>query len=470
MFDLGEFPSAATSVLGRFPGFHPAVRPPSFDLQDAATFFFELNKFQHATFAKLRLSYQDSGEDSFCKLLAVKLANAFAADYHFRNRHSVLVSRPLQLQMDPTNACNLSCPSCLHTTNTSWGSRFDWPAATLRPGEFSEFCNQFGPFATSIALFRDGEPLLHRRFPEFVTMAKNYLLRTLASTNLSMPFDADALVASGLDRLVAAIDGGSAGTYARYRRGGDFDLVLDNLRAIVRARREQSSLKPWLVWEFLAFEHNVHEIESAATLAREIGVDQFSVARPHAVEHDDPSIKAAAFAPTGETLFRQPTNWCTTRERRAAARNAERIDAVFHQSWTARFAACSALGPETRVRDQTCVYLYSGLTMDAARRITPCCLPPMGPPDPRHLVYARFNGKDAGEVFNSLDFRRARSGGEPDNGLHNPAPYCVTCAESQKPPMPLDVAGYLMSVDERRALPPAVHAALAARPLFAWTP
>jgi hypothetical protein len=125
MFNFPESHSTTSTVLGRLLGFHPAVRPPSVDLPDAAAFFSELDKFQRAAFASLRRSYQGSGDDSFCKLLAVKLANAFAADYHFRNRHSVLVSRPVQLQMDPTNGCNLSCPSCLHTANTSWASRFD---------------------------------------------------------------------------------------------------------------------------------------------------------------------------------------------------------------------------------------------------------------------------------------------------------------------------------------------------------
>jgi hypothetical protein len=64
--------------------------------------------------------------------------------------------------------------------------------------QFDEFCDQFGPFATKIALFRDGEPLLHRRFAELVSLAKNYLLYTLISTSLSMRIDADALVCVGL--------------------------------------------------------------------------------------------------------------------------------------------------------------------------------------------------------------------------------------------------------------------------------
>lgn len=462
------------TAFRRFLEFDPEVRLPSIKLLDVSGFFSALDKFQRDSFRRLRRRYPEPGTDSFCKLVALKAANAFAADYHFRNRHAALVSRPVQLQMDPTNACHMHCPSCLHSANAAWASRFDWPSATLGVGEFDEFCNEFGPFATGIALFRDGEPLLHRRFPEFVTLAKSYLLYTLTSTSLSMRVDAESLVASGLDRLVAAIDGASVATYSRYRRGGDFGLVIDNLRAIVRARKAQSSQKPWLVWQFLAFEHNVHEVEAATRLARQIGIDQLVVAKPHSVEHDDPSIKVAEAAPFGETLFSEPRNWCESTERASVTRNAERIDAIFSESWADRYGAIGRGERGSRPANSTCSWLYYSLTMDAARRITPCCLPPMGPPEPRHLVYAKFNGKNTAEVVNSFDAtlarRRCRSGRPSDVDLARRLPYCITCTENPPPPMWPDVAGYLLSVDERRALPAAMHVALAASPLFARSP
>ncbi|HTA47717.1 MAG TPA: hypothetical protein VK789_35005 [Bryobacteraceae bacterium] len=422
-------------------------------------------------FRSLRFLYPERNADSFCKLVALKTANALAADYHFRNRHSVLASRPVQLQMDPVNACQLRCPSCLHSANTAWTSRFDWPAASLGVGEFEQFCNEFGPFATSIALFRDGEPLLHRRFPEFVKIARSYLLHTVTSTNLSMRLDAEALVASGLDRLVAAIDGASASTYGLYRRGGNFDLVIDNLRAIVHARKVQSSAKPWLVWQFLAFQHNAHEIEASAELARTIGVDQLVIARPHSVEHDDPNIKVAADVPFGDFLFAEPQNWCQDAERISVARNAERIHQLFSESWADRHNAIGSLERVSGPANHTCGWLYTNLTMDAAQRITPCCLPPMRPPEPRHLVYANFRGNNVEKVVNSsgavLSRRECRTGRPAEAEPARPQPYCVTCSESPQPPVWPDVAAYLASVDVRRALPPAVHSALAESPLYA---
>ena len=464
-------PAKVLTSVRRILRLDPEVRLPSVQARDGFRFFATLDRFQQDAYRSLRLRYPGPREDCFCKVVALKAANAFAADYHFRNRHSVLVSRPLQLQVDPTNVCRLQCPSCLHTANTAWASRFDWPSATLGIGQFDEFCNEFGPFATGIALFRDGEPLLHRGFPEFVTRAKSHLLYTLTSTSLSVRIDAEALVASGLDRLVAAIDGATAATYSRYRRGGDFDLVMENLRALVRARKAQSSVKPWIVWQFLAFEHNAHEIELAARLSREIGLDQLVVARPHSVEHDDPSIKVADTAPFGTTLFAETPDWCTSTERAAVMRHAERIDSLFGESWVHRYATVAGEERTPPAAQSTCDWLYYSVTMDAARRVTPCCLPPMGPPEPRHLVYAKFNGRNTGEVVNSPDAMLARhqcrSGRPAEGELDRPAPYCLSCKANPVPPMSPDASRYLVSVDERQALPAAVRDALAACPLFA---
>ena len=112
-------------------GFSDEVRLPPIESRDASGFFGALDQFQRDAFRRLRLWYREPGMDSFCQLVALKAANAFAADYHFRNRHSVLASRPVQLQVDPTNACQLRCPSCLHSANTAWTARFDWPPANV---------------------------------------------------------------------------------------------------------------------------------------------------------------------------------------------------------------------------------------------------------------------------------------------------------------------------------------------------
>src|SRR4030095_15440421 len=118
------------SAVRRFLSFDSDVRPPSNELRNPSYFFTALDKFQSEAFNRLRVRYPKPANESFCKLVALKIANALAADYHFLNRHTALLSRPVQLQVDPTNVCHMHCPACLHSANASWASRFDWPSAT----------------------------------------------------------------------------------------------------------------------------------------------------------------------------------------------------------------------------------------------------------------------------------------------------------------------------------------------------
>jgi len=98
----------------------------------------------------------------------------------------------------------------------------------------------------------------------------------------------------------------------------------------------------------------VHAVEAAARLSQQIGIDQLLVSRPHAVEHDDPSIKVAEKAPFGETLFFEPGNWCTAVERASVTRNAERIATIFSESWADRYRAIGTGDCGSRSADSTC--------------------------------------------------------------------------------------------------------------------
>jgi len=69
------------TAVRRLLGFDPEVPPPSIKLFEAAGFFSALDKFQRDTFRRLRRRYPEPGSDSFCKLVALKAANAFAADH-----------------------------------------------------------------------------------------------------------------------------------------------------------------------------------------------------------------------------------------------------------------------------------------------------------------------------------------------------------------------------------------------------
>ena len=60
--------------------------------------------------------------------------------------------------------------------------------------------------------------------------------------------------------ITCSIDGASNETYKIYRKGGDFEAVMANIRKINEFKAKYRSALPKLRWQFIAFGHNEHEI------------------------------------------------------------------------------------------------------------------------------------------------------------------------------------------------------------------
>ena len=382
--------------------------------------------------------------------LALRVVNLVVARHHFHHRHTALASRPFQLMLDPVNNCHLSCPGCLHTANPAFAGAFDWPGGRLADEDYDRFLAEHGPLAFGLVLYNWGEPLLDKRTPELIRRAKRHRLHVCLSTNFSVRFDADALVGSGLNFLFLSIDGATQETYEKFRRGGDLGLCLDNVRRVLAARRRLGTGVPFVLWRYLTFEHNLHEVEPAMALARELGVDQFSVTTPFAVDWDDPSVRAArsplegTYVLRADAVFKGPLD-----EADAAAVDEAALGAEFERPWRERVGgSAGALDEPSRAAAPACAWLYQNLTLDARARLFPCC---MAPEIGRHKVYGPLP-REAG-AFNVPDLRssrlafadRAAFDAEPERAAESAPPYCAVCTE--KPELT-----YTLERDVRRDL------------------
>ncbi len=266
-----------------------------------------LDRAKPALFESLRKHFAFPIE---AKALTQKILNLCLAKYHFLSRSTVVLSRPFGLVIDPSNSCNLACPGCVHSQQVKALKLFEWNPGLLAETRVGAFLKSYGPNATHAILCNYGEPLINPDTPKFARVAKSYLIQTWLSTNMSVPrFDADAYVESGLDFMVLSIDGATQPVYERFRRKGKLELVFENIRKLVEAKRRLGRPMPIVQWRFLAFEHNVHEIPLAMEKARELGVDQFAAAPAWDVSWDDPNIRPA----DNPTLYRKVSVRITAR-------------------------------------------------------------------------------------------------------------------------------------------------------------
>ena len=356
--------------------------------------------------------------------VTLKMLNICLARYHLRARSAQVLSRPFGLVVDPSDMCQLACPGCVHSSRSELLKVFDWRKGTLAEERFSALLERYGPFAIGVYFCNYGEPLLNLKTPRLIRLAKTYLAGTALSTSLSVErFDADAYVESGLDFMVLSIDGATQAVYERFRRNGRLELVLDNVRKLVEAKRRRRKRTPVLSWNFLAFEHNAHEIPRALRMARKLGVNQFRVVNPFDVRWDDPEIRVAAVEAGVRrldwlALSNMPENWNPFPESLAA----EAIGGAFARPWNEH-----AAGDTPPTAGHTCHWLYKNLVMDATGRILPCC----GAPRPdTNLVFAAFDG-NGGDPFNSERYRHARSFFSGAAPATDGAPYCTRCEWDQ---------------------------------------
>lgn len=369
---------------------------------------------------------------SYASLLGLKLCNLAVGKYHYLHRHTVPASRPVQLMLDPSNSCQLRCPGCVHTANPSLQGRFPWPNGLLNMEIYERFMRMYGPFACGVVFYNYGEPLLNKRTPEIIRFAKRYFVNTCLSTNLSLPFDVDALVCSGLNRLFLSFDGATQETYALYRRRGNLDLCFENVRKLVEARRRNGTSTPHLLWKYLTFEHNEHEIDLAIRTARELGVDEICIATPSPVDWDDPSVRAVDSPKAGTHAFRDaPTTGPLDHWDSFAADVAPEVDAHLAQSWVERAAKTGALSEPSRASSPTCSWLYQSITLDARGSIMPCCMPPERT---EHRVYGSFpDGEPDPFLAKDMIASRLAFADRPSfvrqiaDNPGSPEPFCAKC-------------------------------------------
>ena len=140
---------------------------------------------------------------------------------------------------------------------------------------FKRFIDPLADHALLVTLHNWGEPFLNKDIYKMVAYAKSKGLATRLSSNLyEMNYkDLERVVDSGLNHIKVSLDGASEQTYAKYRVGGHFQQVFNNLKALVEIKRRRRSAFPLVEWQFLVMRHNEHEIPKVRELAEELGID-----------------------------------------------------------------------------------------------------------------------------------------------------------------------------------------------------
>jgi radical SAM protein with 4Fe4S-binding SPASM domain len=300
-----------------------------------------------------------------------KLSNVVQAELARVKGDLVLRSRPYIYTVDTGNVCNLKCPLCptgyrgLERRQSLMGLR-----------EFEAIIDKIRSYAVEVIMHNWGEPFLNPDILPMIRYARKNRIGTTISSNLNLVNRGEkfleAVVESGLDHLTVSIDGTTQEVYEVYRKGGNLEHVLENLRYLIRYRNHIGSSTPRVEWQFLVMKHNQHQMDDASRMAKQIGVDRTRF--------------------TGAGL---PFN--------------EMKNVALASQWMSDLPSYRGYAPDKMVErgylyDESCFYLYRAMTVNPEGGVAPCCV----------LYHSKFDfgnliDSSLEEVWNSEHYRASRA-------------------------------------------------------------
>jgi len=159
------------------------------------------------------------------------------------------------MHIDPANACNFRCAFCPTGDNpllTSVGrpaGLMDFDLFTRIIDDLAEMVRRSGRRLSTLHLYKDGEPLLNKRFPEMVARAKEARVAdcVATTTNASLLTEdlSRALIQSGCDSVrISVIHVGNERYRELTRTFSDYEKVRANVAFLFREKmRNRRSLR-----------------------------------------------------------------------------------------------------------------------------------------------------------------------------------------------------------------------------------
>ncbi len=181
-------------------------------------------------------------------------------------------SLPIFVQIEPTVICNLKCKMCIAAFSKKEVSHLTLDKFKIIRREF--------PYLRKISLVGVGEPLLNPELFEIIRFAKKEKIRIGFTTNgvLLTKNNIEKILDCKCDWLNISIDGATKETYQKIRQGSDFELVINNVKELMRAKKgNKIAVSIW----FLGMKDNIKELAQMVRLVSDLGIRQLNMQTVH---------------------------------------------------------------------------------------------------------------------------------------------------------------------------------------------
>jgi radical SAM protein with 4Fe4S-binding SPASM domain len=323
---------------------------------------------------------------------------------------------PKYAQLEPVGQCNLRCQMCpiqFRKDGPPYG-----PPAFMTFDLFTRILDQFTALE-HLHLQGLGEPMMHPRFFDMVSLAVERGIRVTTNTNLTLlnARRAELCVSSGLDCAHVSIDGATPATYERIRVRAHLDRVFRNLDLIVQARERAGTRTPHLQMVAVLMRQNLHELPDLVRIAHRWQMRSLFV--QHLCHDFGESSLPQSYRPMRDFVDQQTL----------LAEDTDRIEHYFAEARdVARKTGVELRLPRTRLRvhavgtagRERCDWPWSGAYISYQGAAMPCCM--ISTPD--RMNFGNLNDQTLEELWNGDRYEQFRQQLDSEH----PPEICASCS------------------------------------------
>jgi radical SAM protein with 4Fe4S-binding SPASM domain len=206
---------------------------------------------------------------------------------------SLVYHLPEHIKLETTTRCNLLCQFCGRTyeylraapgsesgEQRAGRANSSLYGANMPFEQFRVLLEQF-PTLRSVDIQGTGEPLFNPGFVCMLDYCKRRKIDVEFFTNgtLLKPRIARKILGGSTRRLTISIDAATPSLFEEIRVGARYHVVIDNVRAFMKLRRERQQATPRVRVMMVIAANNVHEIADVVLLCSQLGVDELVISR-----------------------------------------------------------------------------------------------------------------------------------------------------------------------------------------------
>lgn len=197
--------------------------------------------------------------------LRLALLNILKNDYNVK-------LTPISIRLELCTLCQLNCLDCYMRKNNYGNTGKGY----LNFENFKKIVDQ-NEYIEEIEISNSGEVFLNPDIVKILQYAykKNICITIENGVNFNTISEKviEALVKYQVNSMTFSIDGASQETYSIYRRNGNFDKVIDNIKLLIKYKEKYNSQIPYLKWQYILMNHNECDIKKAKKIAKSLDIE-----------------------------------------------------------------------------------------------------------------------------------------------------------------------------------------------------